>query len=74
MLHSSELDPRPLRIRILEALPIAPAPGISMRELGERLGDPPYSVSSVVSKMHAYGGPVEKIGEFGPSVRWRRKT
>ena len=64
-------DSRPLHVRILSALAHHPD-GVSCRALAAELGDADYTVSNVVSKLHQYGGPVEKLGpNRGPAVRWR---
>jgi hypothetical protein len=63
-----------LRVRIKEELAKWPD-GISTKELAERLGDPQYTISSVVSKMHSYGAGVEKVGStFGRQTRWRLRS
>lgn len=67
-------DPRPLRVRIIEALKPYPL-GLTARELAQVMGDWQPGISSIVSKMHTYGGPVEKVcndgNGYGKGVRWR---
>lgn len=74
MLDASNYDPRPLRIRIPEALARYPE-GLSTKELSAILGDPQYTISAVVSKMAAYGQSIQKTGStHGKGTRWRLKA
>lgn len=67
-------DPRPLRVRIPEALQGHPD-GLTTRELAGVLGDAQVTISAVVSKMSCYGAGIEKCGPtFGKGTRWRLKT
>lgn len=69
--EQSLLDVRSLRERVIETLHGFPD-GATTRDLAAKLGDPQYSISSVVSKIFLYGGPIEKIGhQFGPGTKWR---
>lgn len=73
MLDASNFDPRPLRIRIVEALSWPEY--ISTEDIAKRLGDPHYTVSSMMSKLYLYGGPVERITapSRGNKYVYRRK-
>jgi hypothetical protein len=74
MLNAENFDSRPLRARIKEMLKLHPE-GLSTKELSILLGDPQYTISSVISKLHSYGAGVDKCGaNFGPGCKWRLKT
>ena len=62
----------PLRVKVMEQMQRHPA-GMSCAELEAILGISRVNISSVLSKMFMYGGPVEKCGPktFGPGMRWR---
>lgn len=73
MLDPSNYDPRPLHVRIVEALKRYPY-GIGTKDLSEILGDDKPTVSSMISKMAIYGDRVEKVGgSRGQRCRWRLK-
>lgn len=58
MLDGSNFDPRSLHVRILEVLTYPM--WMSTQQVSEKLGDAHYSVSSIMSKLYLYGGPVER--------------
>lgn len=75
--YHRDADPRSLRLRLVETLRDFPE-GATCAQLSEVLGDFQYTISSIVSKMHCYGGAVEKVrvphGIRGGSVTfWRLK-
>lgn len=73
MLDASNYDPRPLHVRITEALKRYPL-GIGTKDLAEILGDDKPTVSAMVSKMAIYGDRIEKIGpSYGQGVKWKLK-
>lgn len=62
-----------LRERIVEELKKYPE-GLSSRHLSQILEVRPEQISPVISKLHAYGTPIEKIGgNRGLRVIWRWK-
>lgn len=65
---------KPLNMRVIEELQkVAPA-GLSSRHLGHILKAPMHSISCILSKLYAYGAPLEKTnGNFGPRVIWKWK-
>lgn len=64
----------PLRLQVAAALQ-RHREGLSTRQLEQELGvSSRYTLSSVVSKMHLYGAPIEKVGKHGPGVIWRWKS
>ena len=65
----SNYDPRPARVRVMEKFEQQPERLWTTRELSEELHIGQYSVSPIVSKIHMYGGPIEKIGHH----HWRLK-
>ena len=72
MLDPANFDPRPLRMRLLDALELDR--WMTGSELAAKLGDPHYTVLSVISKMYLYGGPIERMKpEGGGAFRYRRK-
>ena len=72
MLDAANFDPRPLRVRLLEALPVDG--WMTGQELAAKLGDPHYTVLSMISKIYMYGGPVERMKpDGGGAYRYRRK-
>jgi len=73
MLDPSNFDPRPLRVRVPEALAKYPE-GLSTKDLAAVLGDPQYTISSVVSKMASYGDRIVKVGStHGQGCKWKLK-
>lgn len=71
------IDPRPLRVRVVDALRQFPD-GATCAQLSEVLGDFQYTISSIVSKMHCYGGAIERVGRLsgmknGSAFYWRLK-
>lgn len=58
MLDGSNFDPRPLRIRIMGCLSYPM--WMTTEQVAVKLGDPHYTVSSMMSKMFLYGGPIER--------------
>ena len=62
-------DPRPARVRVMEKFTQQPERVWTMRELAEELGIWQKTLSPLVSKIHMYGGPIEKVGH----CYWRLK-
>jgi DNA-binding Lrp family transcriptional regulator len=64
-------DDMPLHLRIKTVLKDFPQ-GLTSRELAEKVGRWQPTVSACVSKIHNYGGPIEKIGAgYGAGTKWR---
>lgn len=65
-------DDRALRHRVVDTLKEFPD-GASTAQLAAVMGDAQATISGIVSKMHVYGGPIDKIGDggSGPKIRWR---
>lgn len=62
-------DTRALRVRVVETLKEFPD-GASCVELEAAMGDARYTISSIVSKMRCYGGPIDMLRD-GHSIKWR---
>lgn len=68
---SNHTDDMPLHLRIRAVLKDYPQ-GLSTRDLANILCVAQYSVSPVVSKLHAYGAGIEKTGpNRGAGTKWR---
>src|SRR5262249_25755862 len=64
---------QPLSMRIVETLQKHPE-GLSSRHLAQKLVERQGSISAVLSRLYAYGAPLEKLnGNYGPRVIWRWK-
>lgn len=73
MLDGANYDPRPLYVRIIELLGKS-RDGMTTKELAAQLGVWQPTVSAQVSKLHAYGAGVERIGPaYGQGGKWRLK-
>jgi DNA-binding MarR family transcriptional regulator len=65
-------SPNSLQARIRATLKRHPR-GLTSTQLAEHLSSTPYTVSSVVSKMAAYG-IVEKVKKYDEKTVWKEKA